>query len=95
MQTRETTRVCAWCLVEAASDTMERINAGPSVACKDMAACKRRMELGTCTRDHAHGPAEVPWAGERLCWNCADQDLDLLAKAVLEDPDQLVTVKAP
>jgi hypothetical protein len=39
--------------------------------------------LGPCTRDPEHGPAEVPYSGEKLCWDCADRDLDLLAKAVM------------
>lgn len=37
--------------------------------------------LGLCTRDPGHGEASVPWSGERLCWDCADTALDLLAKA--------------
>lgn len=38
--------------------------------------------LGLCTRNPSHGPAEVPWSGQRLCWDCADHDLDLLAVAL-------------
>jgi len=38
--------------------------------------------LGPCTRNPEHGPAEVPWAGDRLCWDCADHELDLLALAL-------------
>ena len=38
--------------------------------------------LGPCTRDPEHGQAEVPWSGERLCWDCADHELDLMAKAL-------------
>jgi hypothetical protein len=33
-----------------------------------------------CERD----VAEVPWSGERLCWDCADIQLDLMARALLE-----------
>jgi hypothetical protein len=39
-------------------------------------------DLGPCTRNPEHGPAEVPWSGDRLCWDCADHELDLLAKAL-------------
>lgn len=41
----------------------------------------RRRSLGPCTRDSAHGVAEVPWSGERLCWPCADTALDHMAQA--------------
>jgi hypothetical protein len=37
-------RTCAWCGTTAATATMERINAGPSVACKDTRACQARMD---------------------------------------------------
>jgi len=40
-----------------------------------------------CTRDAGHGEAEVPWSGERLCWDCADHELDLMAKAVQQQDD--------
>jgi hypothetical protein len=29
----------------------------------------------------------VPWSGQRLCWDCTDLQLDLMAKAVLEEMD--------
>jgi hypothetical protein len=38
-------------------------------------------DYGPCTRGCGQ-PAEVPWSGERLCWNCTDHDLDLLALAL-------------
>lgn len=44
---------------------------------------------GLCTRDPSHGPAEVPWAGQRLCWDCADADLDRLAEALKDEPVQV------
>jgi hypothetical protein len=37
-------RTCAWCSVTAPADTMEPVNAGPSVACKDVHACKARID---------------------------------------------------
>src|SRR5579859_7850302 len=45
-------------------------------------------DLGTCTRG-CPVPAEVPWSGERLCWPCADAELDLLAKAAELEPVQI------
>lgn len=45
--------------------------------------------FGLCTRDPAHGPAEVPWSGERLCWGCADADLDRLAVQLQNEPVQV------
>jgi hypothetical protein len=39
-------------------------------------------DLGLCTYDPEHGPAEVPWLDDRLCWDCADHQLDLMARAV-------------
>jgi hypothetical protein len=45
--------------------------------------------LGLCTRDASHGTAEVPWSRERLCWNCADAELDRLAKATELEPVQI------
>jgi hypothetical protein len=45
--------------------------------------------LGACTRNPGHGPAEVPWSGERLCWDCADAELDLMAKALEDEPTQV------
>lgn len=27
----------------------------------------------------------IPWSGQRLCWDCMDFQLDLLAKAVSDD----------
>lgn len=41
-----TARKCAWCGVEADADTMEPINAGPSVACIKVGECLDRMTEG-------------------------------------------------
>ena len=35
----------------------------------------------TCARNAAHGPAEVPWTGGPICWDCADRFIDLIALA--------------
>lgn len=29
----------------------------------------------------------VPWSGQKLCWDCMDQQLDLMAKAIQLDPE--------
>lgn len=31
----------------------------------------------------------VPWSGERLCWDCTDLQLDLMAKALQDMPVQV------
>jgi hypothetical protein len=36
----------------------------------------------------------VPWSGERLCWDCTDLQLDLLAAALLEDSPAEPKVRA-
>jgi hypothetical protein len=51
-------------------------------------------ELGTCTRG-CPAPAEVPWSRERLCWDCVDRELDLLALALRNDENRAAYIKAP
>lgn len=55
-----------------------------AVACGYDASQIARICTG-CEQVPADGDL-VPWSGERLCWNCADAQLDLLAKAVSDLP---------
>ena len=49
------------------------------------AACERTIAAGRCTGCEQDVPELLPWAShERLCWACADLQLDLLAIAVGE-----------
>ena len=41
---------------------------------------------GTCTGCEKHAGFLVPWAGESLCLDCTDYQLDLLALALAELP---------
>jgi hypothetical protein len=56
------------------------------------AACERTVAPGTCTSCGTPSPELIPWSGERLCWECTDLQLDLLAKAVQEDAPVYVAV---
>jgi hypothetical protein len=48
------------------------------------AAAAVRVE-SRCTGCEASTGPLVPWAGERLCLACVDLQLDLTAKALMED----------
>lgn len=39
---------------------------------------------GNCQGCEADSAELLPWASQRLCWNCVDVQLDLLAMAVME-----------
>jgi hypothetical protein len=52
--------------------------------------CGHDEPLKTCTGCGQMTCQLVPWSGQRLCWDCTDTQLDLMAKAVTEDA--LVTV---
>jgi hypothetical protein len=56
------------------------------------ARCERTVAPGTCTGCETPAAELLPWSGERLCVNCADIQLDLLAKAVAEGADVYVAV---
>jgi hypothetical protein len=63
-------------------------------ALRDEYESARLTDLGPCTRDPEHAPAEVPWSGERLCWDCADHELDLLALALQAEDGLPIYIKA-
>lgn len=42
----------------------------------------RRQFQSPCSRSARHGPGEVPWSDQLLCWDCADDELDRLALAL-------------
>jgi hypothetical protein len=45
--------------------------------------CEKTVAAGRCTLCENDAAELVPWAtGERLCWECVDQQMDLLARAV-------------
>lgn len=48
--------------------------------------CERTVAGGTCTLCGHDSDELLPWASsERLCWDCTDYQLDLLALAVSGD----------
>lgn len=50
------------------------------------AACERTVAPGTCTGCGTPAATLLPWTpAERLCWDCTDLHLDLLAMAVSGD----------
>lgn len=49
------------------------------------AAVRRQTPDGHCTGCGTQSPELVPWSGQRLCWDCADFQLDLVASAILAD----------
>lgn len=57
------------------------------------AACERTVRGGQCTGCETPAPELIPWSGERLCWDCVDTQLDLLAKAILEDSHASLQVR--
>lgn len=50
----------------------------------EQSAAERTVAGGRCTLCEEDVPELLPWSGQRLCWDCVDLNLDLLAKAVLE-----------
>jgi hypothetical protein len=48
-------------------------------------ACERTVAPGRCTGCEAPAEELIPWSGERLCWDCTDTQMDLLAKVLLEE----------
>ena len=50
----------------------------------EQSAAERTVAGGRCTLCEEDVPELLPWSGQRLCWQCVDLNLDLLAKAVLE-----------
>lgn len=53
-------------------------------------AAERTVAPGRCTLCEEDSPELVPWSGERLCWNCTDRQLDLLALAVGPEFEELL-----
>lgn len=49
------------------------------------ASCERTVRGGQCTGCEAEAAELIPWSSQRLCWSCVDTQLDLLARAILED----------
>jgi len=50
----------------------------------DTPACERTVAGGTCTQCERRSPELLPWSGERVCWDCFDRQLDLMAIAIRE-----------
>jgi hypothetical protein len=49
------------------------------------ASCERTVAAGQCTGCGAASPELLPWTPrERLCWDCTDLQLDLMALAIGE-----------
>lgn len=46
--------------------------------------CERTVAGGQCTLCAAGSYELLPWSGERVCWDCFDRQLDLLAKTIHE-----------
>lgn len=53
---------------------------------------EQMVAAGQCTGCEAETGELVPWAGERLCWNCTDLQLDLMALACQSADGLPVTV---
>ena len=51
--------------------------------------CGSDEPLKPCTGCEQLSTELVPWSGERLCWTCTDLQLDLLAKALEDEPVQV------
>lgn len=47
-------------------------------------ACEQTVAGGRCTMCEADSYELLPWSGERICWDCFDHQLDLMAKAIQE-----------
>jgi hypothetical protein len=45
-------------------------------------ASEQTIAGGQCTLCAADSPERLPWSGQRICWNCFDGQLNLLAKAI-------------
>jgi hypothetical protein len=50
----------------------------------DHPAAGINIASGNCTLCERPADERVPWASELLCWECADQQLDLLALAIMD-----------
>lgn len=48
------------------------------------AQCEKTVMGGRCTMCEASSYELLPWSGERICWDCFDHQLDLMAKAIRE-----------
>lgn len=46
--------------------------------------CEKTVMGGRCTQCEHDTFELLPWSGERLCWDCFDHQLDLMAKAIHE-----------
>lgn len=51
--------------------------------------CGSDEPLKPCTGCEQGTTELVPWSGERLCWDCTDLQLDLMAKALQDMPVQV------
>lgn len=51
--------------------------------------CGYDEALVACTGCEKLTAERIPWSGERLCWDCTDLQLDLLAKALEDEPVQV------
>lgn len=51
--------------------------------------CGYDENLAQCTGCERLTAVRIPWAGERLCWACTDFQLDLVAKALEDEPVQV------
>jgi hypothetical protein len=77
----------------ATEETFEQVvEAGVDAYLEFAVSCERTVAPGSCTGCGGEADELIPWSGQRLCWNCTDAQLDLIAKAVLEDEDTPVQV---
>lgn len=76
-------------------DTPEGVQVRVDAMCDALAdfqaACERTVAGGACTLCEADSPELIPWSGERICVGCMDTQLDLLALAIRDEFELLVT----
>jgi hypothetical protein len=48
------------------------------------------VRAGVCAGCESDADELVPWASKRLCWDCVDKQIDLLARAVADLPVTVV-----
>jgi hypothetical protein len=46
--------------------------------------CEATVAGGRCTLCEADSTKLLPWSGERVCWDCFDRQLDLVALAIAD-----------
>jgi hypothetical protein len=72
-----------WQLDELRARRNQRLAEAENLRQEAWADYNRALEaLSRCTMCERSGGDLVPWSGERLCWDCTDKQLDLLAMAM-------------